>query len=86
MMLRHGFSPDGMLHGTIMPIPKGSWENNFRAITLSSILCKLLEVIVMTEEKHNLCTSDLQFSFKPGGSTTLCIGMVQETIYYYVNK
>ncbi len=56
----------------------------------SSILCKLLDVIVMTKEKDNLCTSNLQFGFKPGfkpgASTTLCTGMVQETISYYVNN
>ncbi len=91
MMLRHGLSLDGMLHGTIVPIPKGRWANvsssdNFRAITLSSILCKLLDFIVMTKEKDNLCTSNLQFSFKPGDSTTLCTFMVEETISYYVNN
>ncbi len=44
----------------------------------------------MTKEKDNLCTSNLQFGFKPGfkpgASTTLCTGMVQETISYYVNN
>ncbi len=40
----------------------------------------------MTKEKNNLCTSNLQFSFKPGASATLCTGMVQETISYYVNN
>ncbi len=56
MMLGHGLSPDGMLHGTMVTIPKGrlaylSSSDNFRAITLSSILCKLLDVIVMTQKK-----------------------------------
>ncbi len=41
----------------------------------------------MTKEKDNLCTSNLQFSFTPSGaSTTLCTGMVQETISYYANN
>ncbi len=91
MMLRHGLSPDGMLRGTMVPIPKGRWANlsssdNFRAITLSSILYKLLDVIVMTKEKDNLCTSNLHFSFKSDASTTLCTCMVRETISYYVNN
>ncbi len=82
MMLRHGLSPDGMLHSTMVPTPNGRWANlsssdNFRAITLSSILCKLLDVIVMTNEKDNLCTSNLQFSFKPGAFITPCTGMMQ---------
>ncbi len=40
----------------------------------------------MTKESDNLCTSNLQFSFKPGASTTLCTGMVQETTLYHVNN
>ncbi len=88
MMLRQDLSPDGMLHGTMVPIPQGRWANvsssdNFRAITLSSILCKLL---IMTKAKDNLCTSNLQFSFKPGASNSLCTGMVQESISYYANN
>ena len=91
MMIRHGISPDGMLHGTMVPIPKGRWANlsssdNFRAITLSSMLCKLVDVIVLTKENVNLVTSNLQFSFKTGASTTLCTGMIQETISYYINN
>ncbi len=27
MMLRHGLSPDGMLHGTMVPITNGRWAN-----------------------------------------------------------
>ncbi len=91
MMLRHVLSPDGILHGTMVPISNGRCANlsssdNFRAINLRSILCKLLDFIVMTKEKDNLCTSNLQFSFKPGASTTLFTGMVQETRSYYDNN
>ena len=82
-MLHHGLSPDAML--------KGRWANlstsdNFCAITLSSILGKLLDVIIMPKEADKLITSDLQFSFKPGVSTSLCTTMVQETISYYVHN
>ena len=47
MMLRHGVAPDGMLLGTMVPIPKGRWSNlnvsvNYRAITLSSIVGKTI--------------------------------------------
>ncbi len=88
MMLRHGLSPDSMLFGTMVPIPKGRWANlsnsdNFRTITLSSILCKILDVVILTKESDNLCSSNLQFSFKPGTSTSLCTSMLQETISYY---
>ena len=63
MMFRYGISPDGMLHGTMVPIPKGRWANfsssdNFRTITLSSMLCKLFDVIVLIKENVNLVTSN----------------------------
>ncbi len=90
-MLRHGLIPDGMLNGTMVPIPKGRWANLsssdiFRAITLTSILCKLLDVIILTKEEAHLCTSNLQFGFKQGSSTSLCTAMVQETISHYVHN
>ncbi len=90
MMLRHGLLPDGMLFWSLGPIPKGWWGkpsnlDNFRGITLSSILWKILDVVILTKERENLCSSNLQFSFKPGASTSLCTSMVQETISYINN-
>ncbi len=61
-------------------------SDNFRAITLSSTLCKILDFVILTKESDNLCSSNLQFRFKPGASTSLCTRMVQETISYYVNN
>ncbi len=89
-MLRHGSSPDGMLLGTMIPLPKGKWINlscsdNYRAITLSTIFDKLLDFIILNKE-HQLNTSELQFSFKKGSSTSLYISMVEETISYYVHN
>ena len=50
-MLSHGLSPHSMLDGTMIPIPKGKGKSiicadNYRAITLSSILCKLCDCTV----------------------------------------
>ena len=88
-MIRHSISPDGMLLGTMVPIPKGRWTNlcmsvNYRAITLSSGVGKLLDMVILTREEKHLLTSDFQFSFKIGLSTIMCTDMVQETISYYV--
>ncbi len=91
MTLRHRLSPDGMLFGTIVPIFKGQLANLynsdiFKAITLSSILCNILDVVILNKESDNLSSSNLQFSFKPSASTSLCTSMVQEIISYYVNN
>ena len=90
-MIWHGQSPDGMVIGTMVPMPKGKWTNsclsdNYRAITLSSIIGKLLDIIIMNREDKQLLTSNLQFSFKKGASTSLCTCMVQETVCYFVSK
>ncbi len=53
---------------------------------LSSILCKLLDVVILTKEKCSLCTSDLQYGFKQGSSTSLWTAMAQATISYYVHN
>ena len=49
-VLSHGYSPVQMLGGTIVPIPKikgTSKLDNFRGITLGSMLCKILEIIIL---------------------------------------
>ncbi len=89
-MLRHSMSPNSMVLGTMVPIPKGKWANltcsdNFRAITLSSILGKILDYIVLDKEASHLCTSYLQFSFKKESSTSQCTSMIQETVSYFVH-
>ena len=87
-MLVHGMCPRSMLVGTMIPIPKVKQQvvcesDNFRAIALSSILGKVLDWIILIKEEKSLCTSELQFGFKPGVSTTQCTHVVNETISYY---
>ncbi|CAL4101476.1 unnamed protein product, partial [Meganyctiphanes norvegica] len=81
----------GMLLGTMVPLPKGRFNDmsnskNFRALTISSILGKLLDNIILNMESDNLITNELQFSFKAGTSTTMCTTMIRETISYFVHK
>ncbi len=42
--------------------------------------------MILTKESDNLFSSNLQVSFKPGASTSLCTSMVQETISYYISN
>ncbi len=39
--------------------------------------------MILTKEKFNLCTSNLQYGFKQGSSVSLSTAMVQDTISYY---
>ena len=87
-MLVHGFSPESMISGTMIPIPKVKRQivcasDNFRAITLSSIIGKILDGIILEKEHTALCTSELQFGFKSGTSTTHCTNVLMETVNHY---
>ena len=84
LFLRHGFSPNSMILGTMIPIPKDKKKSlcsasNYRAIASSRIFCKILDWII----QHSLCSSELQFGFKKGLSTTQCTFSMLEIIDYY---
>lgn len=89
-MIRHGHIPDDMLISTIVPIPKNAKKSvndssNYRAIALNSPICKLLETVILSKAKDELKSSDMQFGYKKGLSTTSCTFAVNETIKYYLN-
>ena len=90
-MINHGMSPESMLVGTMIPIPKGKRQvvccsENFRAITLSSVFGKVLDWVILIKESSSLQSSELQFGFKSGVSTTHCTMALQETVSYYNAK
>ena len=58
-MLTHGVLPDEMLSGTITPIVKNRHKSvnessNYTAITLSSTLGKLFDIIILNQNRHIL--------------------------------
>eukprot|EP00920_Eleutheroschizon_duboscqi_P024080 GHVT01059809.1.p1 GENE.GHVT01059809.1~~GHVT01059809.1.p1 ORF type:complete len:557 (-),score=-38.71 GHVT01059809.1:104-1774(-) len=90
-MVKHGFSQKRFTESTIMPIPKNMRKslydsNNYRSIALGSILCKVLDHIVMFKYPDVLGTSDMQFGFKPQHSTNLCTFVLNEVVQYYANN
>ena len=90
-MLIHGMSPDSMVVGTMIPIPKNkrqslSNSNNYRSIALSSIFGKILDWIFLIKEGDALVSSDLQFGFKENSCTSHCTFLLNETISYYNMK
>ena len=88
-MLVHGYSPESMLTGIMVPIPKNKNtcnSDNYRAITLNSITGKLLDLVILLNESSGLQTSELQFGFKPEVSTTQCTFLMNEVISYYNSR
>jgi hypothetical protein len=55
-------------------------KDNFRGITITPILSKALEQVVLARIKNNLYQSHLQFGFTKGLSPTLAILVVTEAI------
>ncbi len=87
-MLIHDISPESMLLGTMVPIPKYKRQSlcnsdNYRAITLGSIIGKILDWIILIKEDQSLSSSSLQFGFKGGTSTTQSTFILNETVSYY---
>ena len=87
-MLIHGVAPGGLLLSTLVPVPKNKRgsktdSNNYRAIAISSLLGKLFDLIVLSEQAPCLKTDSLQFGFKKCSSTVTCTALLMETIKYY---
>ena len=90
-MLVHGIAPDDLLLGTMIPLIKNSratkqCSDNYRALTIGTGLSKLLDIVILNDQKDVLETSELQFGYKEKLSTSMCSFMVLETIEYYKSK
>ncbi len=87
-MLIHDINPESMLLGTMVPIPKHKRQSlcnsdNYRAITLSNIIGKIQNWIILIKEEQSLSSSSLLFGFKGGKSTTQSTFILNETVSYY---
>jgi exonuclease III len=90
-MITHGYQPQDLLLATITSIPKdnrGSLcdSSNYRGITLCSSVSKILDIIILNRYGYLLDTSDMQFAYKNGHSTSMCSLMVKETVNYYMTN
>ena len=69
-VVRHGYMPQCLRDCVLTPIPKSnkdiSQSQNYRGIALASSLSKVLEHLILNKYSSFLCTSHLQFGFKPG--------------------
>ncbi len=72
-MLIHGVSPDSMILGTMVPIPRNKKKSlcnsdNYRAIAIISIIGKILDWVILIKERHLLKSSNLLLVLK-----TICL-------------
>ena len=89
-MLRHAFVPNQFRLGSIIPIikdrqGKNNDSGNYRGITISPILSKLLEHVMKDVFADHLQTSSYQFGFKAKNSTTHALFCLKQTMNYYID-
>ncbi len=90
-MLRHGSTNAHLNKAVIKPILKSSLKSrtdssNYRAISLNSIIRKIIDHVIISVIKNKIMTSHLQFAYKESFSTSLCSFLVTKTIQYYQTR
>ena len=88
LMVSHGYTPSLMSQSHIVSIPKDKRGNlqssdNYRGISLSNALCKVVDLWVLSKCSHLLLSSDMQYAFKINHYTVMCTTMLKEIISYY---
>jgi len=87
-ILQHGYIPHGFKFGVIIPLLKDAngdttSADNYRGITLSSTISKLLELCLQSLFFDYLSTSNLQYGFKRNVGCTSAIYTLRSVIQYY---
>jgi hypothetical protein len=83
-LIVHGSITDDLSVTTILPIPKGKNLNysnsaNYRGIALSSIIGKIFDTCILHRYDSLLVSTNLEFSFKVGHSTSMRTVIIKET-------
>ena len=90
-MLIHGTASELINKSIIKPIPKNKQKSlsdskNYRAISKNSIISKIIDHVLINLIGEKMNTTDYQFAYKAGFSTSLCSFLVAETISYYRSR
>jgi hypothetical protein len=89
IMLTYGIVPDAFGQGIIIPLVKNTdgdktSSDNYRSITLSPVISKLFESVLLEMFGDLLCTDKLQFGFKSKSSCSHAIFVMRTVIDHYV--
>ena len=87
LMLSHCYAPSSFCISTMVPIPKkssGSMREitNYMCIALSSLLSKIFDNCIISNQYDSLFTNDLHFAYKSKTSTIHCVSSIFETVNY----
>ena len=87
----HADFPEEILACAFIPLLKGPLKDdtsseNYRAIAMSSLIFKVMELVIMSLFGDKLYSDDLQFGYKSKTSTTQCTWLALQTISYFKQK
>lgn len=87
-MISHNYLPQQYMDTLITPILKSTKGDvtscdNYRPISVTCVMSKLLEIIFLQKYEHLLSTNDHQFGFKRNHSTDECVFLLKELIDFY---
>jgi len=90
-MLSHAYVPNDFGHGMIIPLLKDkhgdcSKLNMYRGITLSPVMAKLFEHILLDLYEDQLYSDQLQFGFKKQSGCSHALFTFKETARYFTMK
>jgi hypothetical protein len=91
LMIQHSFVPDSFGVGVMIPLLKNSdgdntSSENYRGITLSPVLSKIFEHVLVSQFSNFLDTSNLQFGFKAGIGCSDALYTLRVIVDYYTRN
>ena len=90
-MLSHGYVPPKIMYTIIVPIIKDKKglvtdKDNYRPIAITTVMSKLMELILLERMSDELQTVCNQFGFKRKSGTDFCIFTLKQIIEFYKYK
>ena len=87
----HGCMPHNLMESILVPIVKNKNGNlgdisNYRMISVSNSITKLIELVCLHRYDHLLCTEDNQFGFRKKHGTEECVFALKEVVNYYIDR
>ena len=87
-MFRYSYIPDNFMDVIIIPLVKNKCSDitstdNYRPISLSNVISKLFEDVIIEKCKNFLLVNDNQFSFKEKLSTEMCVYTLKQILFEY---
>jgi len=91
LLIRHGYVPNMLGEGVIVPLLKDkngdiSSSENYRAITINSVLAKIFETCMLHKFKEFFYSHDLQFGFKRKFGCNAALFSAQQVVRYFSSR